>query len=91
MQRFKSRQDDDRPVCVTSRRQALATLDNMMRECGGQTKRFSVRLTAAREKDPVRFFREIVITLLSRKAIDFSDRAGVGKRRTAAVCKGGAR
>ena len=91
MQRFKSRQDGDRPVCGTSRRQALATLDTMMQECGGRKKRFSVRLAATLEKDPVRFFREIVMPLLTRKAIDSYGPAGVRTRRPAAVCKGGAR
>ena len=89
MQQFQSRPDDGRPVRVTSRRQAFATLDNLMRTCKGREKRFEAQLQAEFEKDPMRFFREIVMPLLSRKMIDSSDRAGVGKRRSATVCKGG--
>jgi hypothetical protein len=76
---------------ITGRAQALAALDNLMRACQGREKRFAIRLQTEFDKDPVRFFREIVMPLIPRRSAGFRDPAGAMARRSAAGGKGGAR
>ena len=73
------------------RARALATLDNLMLASKGRERRFAARLQAEFKKDPMRFFREIVMPLISRSSATCRDPAGAMARRSAADGKGGAR
>jgi hypothetical protein len=73
MQKMESGQTGNRRIKGRTRRQALAILDEMMQKCGNRRKRFAVMLEAEFNKDPVKFFCEIVIPLIPRHAIDCPD------------------
>jgi len=90
MQQRDSHRTDNCQHRGVGRARALATLDNLMRKCKGREKRFAAQLQTEFDKDPMRFFREIVMPLISRKSAAFRDPAGAMARRTAANGKGGA-
>ena len=91
MQQKNSFRTTNRQRGLTGRARALATLDNLMLACKGREKRFAARLQAEFEKDPMQFFREIVMPLIPRKSAAFRDPAGAMARRSAATGKGGVR
>ena len=91
MKRFGASQAGRGRVSIRGRKKALRSLDRMLEECGGNGGRLEDALQDSFNRDPLRFFIEIVMPLLPKKARRAYDHDSVVQWQARSAGEGGQR